>query len=77
MLAATSTASSSGWRISLDLQLDLARVRLADLLAQGLDVGTALADDDARLGSVDGDRDVVDAAFDLDPADARVGQRAW
>ncbi len=50
----------------LDLQLDLARGELADLLAQRLHVGAALADDDARLGGVDGDRDVVDAALDLD-----------
>ena len=50
----------------LDLQLDLARGQPADLLAQRLDVGAALADDDARLGGVDGDRHVVDAALDLD-----------
>ena len=38
----------------------------ADLLAQQLDVRAALADDDARLGRVDRDRHVVDAALDLD-----------
>ena len=58
----------------LDLQLDLARRHPADLLAQRLDVRAALADDDARLGGVDGDRHVVDATLDLDQADARVGQ---
>ena len=58
----------------LDLQLDLALRERADLLAQDLDVRAALADDDARLGRVDRDRDVVDAALDLDQADARVGE---
>ena len=58
----------------LDLQLDLARGHPADLLAQRLDVRAALADDDARLGGVNGDRHVVDAALDVDQADARVGQ---
>ena len=46
----------------------------ADLLAQDLDVRAALADDDPRLGRVDRDRDVVDAALDLDAGHARVGQ---
>ena len=58
----------------LDLELDLAGRQRADLLAQDLDVGAALADDDARLGGVDGHRHVVDAALDLDAADAGVGQ---
>ena len=74
MLAATRTASSSGWRISLISSLTLLVVEPADLLAQRLDVGAALADDDARLGGVDGDRHVVDAALDLDQAHAGVGQ---
>src|SRR5918992_2656528 len=50
----------------LDLELHLAVRETADLLAQRLDVRTALADDDARLGGVDGDRDVIDATLDLD-----------
>ena len=58
----------------LDLQLDLAVRERADLLAQHLDVGAALADDDAGLGGVDRDRHVVDAALDLDAAHAGVGQ---
>ncbi len=56
----------------LDLQLDLAGRDATDRLAQRLDVGAALADDDARLGRVDRDRHVVDATLDLDEADARV-----
>src|SRR3972149_4119858 len=60
----------------LDLERDLARGQAADLLAQGLDVRPALADDDARLGGMDGDRHVVDAALDLHAADARVGEPA-
>src|SRR4029079_11750076 len=56
----------------LDLQLDLAVREHADLLAQDLDVRAALADDDARLGRVDGDRHVVDATLDLHAADAGV-----
>ena len=68
MLVATRTASSSGWRISLISSLTLRVVDAADLLAQRLDVGAALADDDARLGRVHGDRDVVDAALDVDQA---------
>ena len=74
MFIATRYASSSGWRISLISSLTLRLVEPADLLAQDLDVRAALADDDPRLGRVDRDRDVVDAALDLDPADARVGQ---
>ena len=60
----------------LDLELDLALGQRADLLSKQLDVRAALADNDARLGGVDRDRDVVDAALDLDPADARVGEPA-
>src|SRR3989304_4113986 len=51
----------------LDLELDLARGQAADLLAQGLDVRPALADDDARLGGMDGDRHVGDAALGPPP----------
>src|SRR5204863_9951166 len=56
----------------LDLQLDLALGQRADLLAQDLDVLAALADDDARLGGVHGDRDLAEVALDLEAADARV-----
>ena len=67
-------ASSSGWRISLISSLTFLSVSLPIERAQQLHVRAALADDDPRLGGVDGDRDVVDAALDLDLADARVGQ---
>ena len=40
--------------------------------AQLLDLDAALADDDARLGRVDRDRDHVGRALDLDLRDARV-----
>src|SRR5215208_3518397 len=58
----------------LDLELDLALAEGTDLLAQDLDVLAALADDDARLGGMDRDGDVIDPALDLDLADARVGE---
>jgi len=58
----------------LDLELDLALGQRADLLSKQFDVGPALADNDARLGGVDRDRDVVDATLDLDATDTRVGQ---
>src|SRR5262245_13432627 len=58
----------------LDLQLDLALRERADLLAEDLDVLAALADDDARLGGVDGDRDLAEVALDLEAADAGVGE---
>src|SRR6185369_5177765 len=58
----------------LDLQLDLALGQRADLLAQDLDVLAALADDDAGLGRVHGDRDLAEVALDLEAADARVGE---
>ena len=60
----------------LDLELDLLVRQLADVGAQRLDVRATLADDDPRLGRVDGDGDVVDATLDLDLADARVRQLA-
>src|SRR5262249_20173546 len=44
----------------LDLQLDLALGQRADLLAEDLHVLAALADDDARLGGVHGDRDLAE-----------------
>ena len=74
MLAATRYGVELRLADLLDLELDLALGQGADLLAKQLDVGAALADDDARLGGVDRDRDVVDATLDLDPADAGVGQ---
>ena len=76
MFIATRYGVELGLADLLDLQLDLARGQRADLLAQDLHVRAALADDDARLGGVDGDRHVVDAALDLDAADAGVGQPA-
>src|SRR5664280_109304 len=61
----------------LDLQLHLAGLReVADLLAQDLDVRSALADHDPRLGRVDRHRHVVDAALDLNATDAGIGQAA-
>src|SRR3990172_4236703 len=58
----------------LDLQFALAVAEAADLLAEDLDVGATLADDDPGLGRVDGHGDVVDSALDLHLADARVCQ---
>ena len=53
MLRATSTATRSGWRTSRMLTGHALAGLLLQQLAQLLDVGAALADDDARLGGVD------------------------
>ena len=51
--------------------MDLAaRQLLLQELAQPVDVGALLADDDARLRGVDRDLDLVDRALDLDLGDA-------
>src|SRR5205085_3724394 len=50
--------------------------RLAEGLTELLDLRAALADDDARLRGLDGDRDLVRRALDVDARDRGVTQAA-
>ena len=54
----------------LDVKKDLLAGQLLKLLLGDLDLRAALADDDARLCSVDSDLDSVRGALDLDLGDA-------
>ena len=57
-----------------DLQMDLLADLFLEHLAQALDVGALLADDDARLRGVQRDVDLVGRALQLDAGDARPRQ---
>src|SRR4029077_16165820 len=59
----------------LDGDADAVAEALLEVLPQLVDAGAALADDDARLGGVDGDRELgVGRALGLDLGDAGVAQ---
>jgi hypothetical protein len=57
-----------------DIEPDLFLGHLAQLGAELLDLGTLLADDDARPGGVNNDADLICLPLDLDPGHARMLQ---